>query len=98
VGFLRLTQLGVNNSNAIWNGALAGNVKFFGTATAEVVGGADQYGSWNGDRANSVISSSPWVNRGGRSGNSSGSGVFALHRDPGQDSDPIGHRTILSGY
>jgi hypothetical protein len=91
----------VNNANAIYNGGLAGNTQFFGSGTAEVVAAATALGSWNGDYSSSVHSGAPWFYYGGRSGNGSGSGVFAFFQSTGvgySGDVTIGHRTILSGY
>jgi uncharacterized protein YyaL (SSP411 family) len=96
-------QLGVNGKDAVVNGGLAGNAKFFGTATAEVVTRAavDTYnsGGWNGDYANTVHSTLPWFTRGGHVQDHVGAGLFAfLNNFSNTPEYRFGHRTILSGY
>jgi hypothetical protein len=93
----------VNNANAIYNGGLAGNPRFFGSATAEIVSIANQYGSWNGDysRAHHATESSnrPWSTLGGQSNDGIGRpGTFAFYSRTGNTNNYISHRTILSGY
>jgi hypothetical protein len=88
----------VDNYNAIYNGALANNTRFFGGATAETISAANNRGSWNGESSNSPYSSSPWFQRGGRSDEGAGAGIFYSINGFGGASDYRGHRTILSGY
>jgi hypothetical protein len=88
----------VDGQNAINGGGLAGNSKFFGGATADIVSNAGQYGNWNGDWSWSMHSSEPWANRGGQAINGLNSGVFALENYYGDGLQFLSHRTILSGY
>jgi hypothetical protein len=91
----------VNSESAIYNGGLANNNKFFGSATAEVVSRAVTYGGWNTNRTYSVRSSYPWQFRGG-SAESARTGLFTFrHAQGGENNDgnlTTSHRTILSGY
>jgi hypothetical protein len=94
------SQLGVNDSNVIVNGGLAGNTRFLGSNTAETISIANgTSGGWNNDRAQSVTSSAPWAGLGGQSGSSVDAGVFVTFGpNAGGVAEIIGHRTILSGY
>jgi hypothetical protein len=98
-----LPQLGVDNRNAIRDGALAYKLQFFGSNTAETVSANNQYGKWNGDTALSVNESQPWFLQGGTTSGVTNSGfseagLFAFLDRPGGVSYAFGHRTILSGY
>jgi hypothetical protein len=88
----------VNDIAAIRNGGLAGNSKFFGSATAEIISTAVTNGSWNGDRSESMQSTAPWPALGGQAPNGTQAGSFAFARETGGVFDYMGHRTILSGY
>jgi hypothetical protein len=91
-------QLGVNNANAIRNGGLAGNNKFFGSNTAEITSVAATNGSWNGDTNYSMRSALPWNVLGGYSYGGAGAGIFGPDDDSGGVGPTLGHRTTLSGY
>jgi hypothetical protein len=88
----------VNNENAIRNGSLANNVKFFGSATSEIVSAAADSGSWNGDRIWSVESAQSWQMKSGYSYHTSAAGIFHNDNNNGGVLAGLGHRTILSGY
>jgi hypothetical protein len=93
------SQLGVNASNAIVVGGLAGKSQFFGTSTAETVSGISiASGSWNGDHAESVDSGGSWAVRGSLSVNGPAAGVFGALRYNGGTHNNGTRRTILSGY
>jgi hypothetical protein len=90
----------VSNTNAIYNGGLAGKYQFLGSSTAEVVARSGANGSgWNGDYSLSVNESSPWFIRGVRSNHTVAyPGVFAFIGETGGVNAWYTHRTILSGY
>jgi hypothetical protein len=92
-------QLGVNSDSAIYNGGLAGNSLFFGTATAEVVSVAVYNGGWNGDRAQPPESAWPWFRNGGGADAGAAAGIVTFYRHSGGAGNTYGYgRTILSGY
>jgi hypothetical protein len=97
----RLTQLGVDGQNAIYNGGLSGKSLFFGSNNAEVIAIAagNNTSSWNGDHALSLSSTTSWSSGGGRVAlGVTDSGIFALAGQNGDIIAVISHRTILSGY
>ena len=91
----------MNNANAIIQGRLANNIRFFGSATAEIVsttmGGASN-SAWHEDRSYTAFSTSPWYTGGGRPENVQGAGIFGFYGYAGVDVDHVSHRTILLGY
>ena len=89
----------MNNINAIVDGILANDVRFFGSNTAEIVSLANiTNGGWNGDYAYSVRQANPWAAMGGVANLSSRVGIFAFSYDSGATFERDGHRTILLGY
>jgi hypothetical protein len=88
----------VSDVNAINQGGLAGNIRFFGSNTAEITSAASGSGGWNADRAHSVYVTTSWFGFGARSDEGSVAGLFGPGRFNGVASVTQGHRTILSGY
>ena len=95
---LSIAQLGVSSASSITLGDLANKPQFYGGNTAETVSAANDNGSWNGDRALSLLSSSAWFVLGSTSDNGVISGVFAHGRGVGSVENRMSHRTILLGY
>ena len=88
----------MDNINAIWDGGLSGNNKFFGTSTTEVASASGSTGGWNEDFSHSASSIEPWFFRGSASSYNIAPGVFGFADEPGGMRDVNSHRTILSGY
>ncbi|MCL2001858.1 hypothetical protein FWG76_00425 [Candidatus Saccharibacteria bacterium] len=92
------SQLGVNNINAIINGALANNALFFGASNTEITSTAMQQGAWNSGRAITVSTGGPWAILGGTTEMEVGAGIFTYSYTSGNPNWRTSHRTILLGY
>jgi hypothetical protein len=101
---------GFNSTKPTWSSSTDNFFYYIDKCTFAICGGQSNYEatflqsissnavSWNSDYSSTSFSSSPWVYRGGRSGNVVNAGIFASTRNSGVAHFNMGFRVALSKF